>query len=66
MITDLCNTIIRRPNAVDFKALVEEIKRRGSSDLNTEEIRMVIKVINTPEAQEEYTDFIEVLTSMII
>ena len=66
MISDLCNRILERPNAVDLKTLIEEIKRVGSLDLNIDDSRFVMQIISNDDVAEEYSDLLEELINVTL
>lgn len=66
MITELCETILSEPRAVDIKTLIEEVKRKGPLDLSLQDRKVINDVIENPKVTEEYSDLLNELASVIL
>lgn len=66
MITELCETILAEPRAVDIKTLIEEVKRKGPLDLSLQDRKVINDVIENPKVTEEYSDLLNELAGVIL
>ena len=66
MITELCETILTEPRAVDIKTLIEEVKRKGPLDLSLQDRKVINDVIENPKVIEEYSDLLDELAGVIL
>lgn len=66
MITELCETILTEPRAIDIKTLIEEVKRKGPLDLSLQDRKVIDDVIKSPKVIEEYSDLLDELAGVIL